>query len=280
VSIEARVTAQYRASRIAETILNAAAALTAERASRNTGPLTVRDLAPFDELHIGGRRATQRFLPQLGISRNSRWLDVGAGVGGPSRQAAWRFGCHVTGIELTPEFCSAAATLTEAVGMAGQVVFVQGNALAMPFADAAFDGAFTLHAGMNIENKALLYREVHRVLKPWATFGIYDILAGPALGRMRFPVPWAAAADENFLVRIGEMRALLDDAGFAVVAAANRSGFARSFYRKMHEQAAGNPARIGLQLVMGEDYRLKIANARRNFEAGYFRPWEIVCRKR
>lgn len=280
MSIEATVTAQYRASGIAETILKAAADLVAERAGRNAGQLTVRDLAPFDELHIGGPRATQRFLPQLDISRNTCWLDIGSGVGGPSRHAAWRFGCRVTGIDLTPEFCIAAARLTETVGMADQVVFVQGNALAMPFADGAFDGGFTLHAGMNIDDKPGLYRAVHRALKPGATFGIYDILAGPAGGELTFPVPWAATPDANFLVGIEEMRAMLEEAGFAVLGAEDRTAFAYSFYKTMRRRAASELPPVGLQLAMGAEYRRRLENAGRNVIEGRCGPWEIVCRKR
>ena len=45
--------------------------------------------------------------------------------------------------------------------------------------DGVFDGAYCLHVGMNIEDKAALCAEIARVLRPDAVLGIYDILAGP-----------------------------------------------------------------------------------------------------
>ena len=67
-------------------------------------------------------------------------LVVGSGIGGPARYIAQRFGCRVTGIDLTAEFCEVARHLTGLLGLAGRVRFEQGDALAMPFADASFEG--------------------------------------------------------------------------------------------------------------------------------------------
>ena len=60
--------------------------------------LTLEDLAPVDEFHIGGREATESFLDQLELDADDHVLDVGCGLGGASRFAAQRYGCRVTGI--------------------------------------------------------------------------------------------------------------------------------------------------------------------------------------
>jgi len=36
---------------------------------------------------------------------NEHDRDIGSGIGGPARYFANRFGCRVTGVDLTPEFC-------------------------------------------------------------------------------------------------------------------------------------------------------------------------------
>ena len=281
MSVEQKVAAHYSQSDMAAKILETAGRLAAEKTGIDAGRITARDLAPVDEFHIGGIEATERFLPMLGIARGSRWLDVGSGIGGASRYAAQRFGCHVTGIDLTPEFCTTADALTERVGMTGQVTFRQGSALDMPFGDEAFDGAFTLHVAMNIDDKPALYREVHRVLKPRAIFGVYDILAGSNVAAMKYPVPWATTPDASFLASIDAMRAMLDKAGFEIVSSEDRTPYARAFFEKVKQQAAqGGPPQLGLSLIMGADFKQKVANMIENVGDRRCGPWEIVCRKR
>jgi cyclopropane fatty-acyl-phospholipid synthase-like methyltransferase len=50
--------------------------------------LTAADLAPVDEFHIGGRQATAELAAQMEIERGARLLDIGSGLGGPSRYFA------------------------------------------------------------------------------------------------------------------------------------------------------------------------------------------------
>ena len=60
-------------------------------------------------------------------------IDVGSGLGGPSRYLAATYGCRVSGVDLTPEFAATATALTERVGLAEQVDFRVGSALDLPF---------------------------------------------------------------------------------------------------------------------------------------------------
>ena len=55
--------------------------------------LTVDDLAPVDEFHIGGRQASEDFLGQLDLSPEKHVLDVGCGLGGAARFVASRYRC-------------------------------------------------------------------------------------------------------------------------------------------------------------------------------------------
>ena len=111
-------------------------------------------------------------------------------MGGGARYAAARFGCRVSGIDLTPEFVETGSVLCQWVGLDGQVSLKQGSALDMPFEKASFDAAFMMHVGMNIPEKEALFSEVARVLKPGAIFGVYDVMK-TGEGNFVFPVPWA-----------------------------------------------------------------------------------------
>ena len=128
--------------------------------------LTPDDLAPVDEFHGGQRPATIRLAELLGLSGDERVLDVGSGLGGPSRFLAWRYGVYVSGVDLTAEFVRIAEMLTRRTGLEGLVDYRQGNALDLPFDDASFDVVWSQNAAMNIADRDRLYREMRRVLKP------------------------------------------------------------------------------------------------------------------
>ena len=102
----------------------------------------------------------------LGVTGGRRLLDVGAGIGGPARRAADKYGCRVTGIDLSPDFVNVARSITARVGLTDQVTFDVGSATAMPYDDGAFDRAMLNHVGMNIRAKDRVFAEVRRVLEP------------------------------------------------------------------------------------------------------------------
>ena len=129
---------------------------------------TFEALAPYDHFHGRGIEATEELVAGLDVSPTDHLLDVGSGIGGPARYFAKRFDCRVSGIDLTAEFCEVARHLTAQLGLSDHVSFEQGDALAMPFNDAAFDGAYTMNVSMNIRDKRAFFREISRVLKPGA----------------------------------------------------------------------------------------------------------------
>ena len=136
-------------------------------------------LAPYDHFHGRGLEATEETADLLEASATDHVLDVGSGIGGPARYVARRFGCRVSGIDLTAEFCEVARHLTSLLGLEGRVSVRQGDALSMPFADAAFDGAYSMNVSMNIADKCALYRQIHRVLKPGARLVLSEVVQGP-----------------------------------------------------------------------------------------------------
>ncbi len=241
--------------------------------------VTPRDLAPVDEFHIGGVKATETFTAKLGLRPGMTVVDVGSGIGGAARFVADAHDCHVTGIDLTPEFCAVATMLSAATGLSDVTEFHDGSALTMPFRDEHFDAAMTLHVAMNIDDKAGLYREVARVLKPGAVFGIYDIMVGPQGGDLDFPVPWSATPATSYLATPDAMRAMLTDAGFVIEQDEDRTGFAIDFFEGLKKSAAEGPPPLGLHVIMGDDFKDKVTNMAKNIAAGRCGPREMICRK-
>lgn len=246
--------------------------------------LSTDDLAPVDEFHTGGRGATIEFADQMGIVPGMRLLDVGSGIGGPSRYFAGHRGCRVTGIDLSPEFCETAKALSSRTGLADRTEYHPSSATSLPLADASFDGAYMLHVGMNISAKAAVFREVARVLKPGAVFGIFDMMR-EAAGDLIFPVPWSPAPEMSFVESSETYVELLRQAGFEIEKQRDRRDFARAFFAKMRETMAANAASgvsssLALPMIMGPTAPIKIGNLTGMIERGLLSPIEIISRKR
>ncbi|MET4806659.1 ubiquinone/menaquinone biosynthesis C-methylase UbiE [Limibacillus sp. MBR-115] len=237
------------------------------------------DLAPVDEFHIGGLDATLKLADRLNILAGQRWLDVGAGVGGPARAIAQQKSCHITGIDLVGDFVRVAETLNRVTKLTDAVEMHCGSALDMPFQADSFDGGYMLHVGMNIADKAALFREVARVLKPGAAFGVYDVMrVGTA--DISYPVPWASHARISFLAKPEEYRLALKAAGLNVVAEHERTAEALAFFERMAEESKGKlPRSLGAHVVMGKTAPEKIGNLRAGLSGGAVTPVEIITRK-
>jgi SAM-dependent methyltransferase len=193
---------------LAESIIAALAA-----AGKNVDALTVDDLAATDQFHGGGKPTTLRLAQRLGARAGQRVLDVGGGLGGPARTLAVEFGCDVTVLDLTESYVRAARELTRRMGLGDRVRHEVGNALALPYADGAFDVVWTQNSGMNIEDKPGLYRGFHRVLRPGGLLALQEPMAGPVQPCL-FPLMWARDASTSFLRPPAEMRALIATTGF------------------------------------------------------------------
>lgn len=250
-----------------------------EKAGKDLDRLMLEDLAPVDEFHIRGRTATLELARAAGLNATHRVLDVGSGVGGTSRCLAKEFGCRVTGIDLTEEYCRAAAMLTAKIGLADLVDYRQGDATILPFDDATFDVIWTEHAAMNIRDKSRLYQEMHRVLKPGGTLAIYDVLAGPS-APVLYPVPWARTPDTSFLVQPEELRKLLGIAGFKVTHWSDTTDAARVWFVSLAEKISKEDSPpLGFHILLGPEFTAMAQNQRRNLEEGRIVLAQIIARK-
>lgn len=244
------------------------------------GSVTLDDLAAVDEFHIGGHRASEELLAQLGLGAADRVLDIGSGLGGTARLMAGSYRCQVSGVDLNAEYAAVAAALSGWAGLSGETDFCQGDASRLPFDADVFDAASMLHVGMNIEDKAAVWSEVHRVLRPGARFGIYDIMR-TAEGPLAYPLPWAASAAASHVHAPQDYRQTLQDCGFAIIAERNRRQFALDFFDEMRAQltAAGPPV-LGTELLLGASTGARMRNIVIGVSAGLVAPVELIAQKR
>lgn len=247
---------------------------------KDVNSISLDDLAPVDEFHIGGRMATKAMLDPLDLGPNDRVLDIGCGLGGTSRFVANSYGCKVDGIDLTPEFVVAGNELCGWIGLDEKVQMTTGNALDMPYEDAHFDAATMLHVGMNIPNKSGLFLEISRTLRPGGAMAIYDIMRVQS-GELEYPVPWASGPEGCAIASQSDYRAAIEGAGFEVLDIVNRAAYAEAFFAMLKANAdakVGTPP-LGLHLLMGERAPVMVKNMLENIRSGKIVPIEIVARK-
>ena len=269
------VLAHYHRPALLETILEGF------RAAGKEPPFEPRDLAPVDQFHLGGRVATEALAERARITAGMRVLDAGGGIGGAARAIAASTGAHVTVLDVIPEYCRPGAELPRLCGLGSRVDFREGDALEMPFDDGVFDVVLSQHVTMNIDEKARLFREVRRVLRPGGTFALHEVVSG-GVGSTVMPVPWASNRGMNFLVRPDEFRELLRDAGFDVRQYEDVSHAALYWLRSAlpWTRAARSRPPLGLHLLLGSVIEEMDRNVIQNLEDWHITVIRAVCTRR
>jgi ubiquinone/menaquinone biosynthesis C-methylase UbiE len=254
------VRGHYRATGLAERLRTALAAFGPEDQQ-----LTHQQLAPLDQFHTRGLAATIELSKLAGITADMSVLDVGSGVGGPARFLAATYGCQVTGVDLSEPFVDAARYLTKRTGQSERVSFETASGLELPFDDGRFDVVLLQHVAMNIADRALLYREIRRVLKPGGKFATFDVvLNGDA--EPHYPVPWARTPETSFLLTAAVTRDAIEAAGFRTVVSQDDTAAAKDWAAQV--RAAWPPPSPNLGVVMGPDFAQLAMNLGRSLMEG------------
>lgn len=119
--------------------------------------------AAYDEVSRGIIDAIEHALDRLEPQPGDRLLDIATGTGWAARRLAAR-GFTVTGVDFAPDLLAAATAFAEARGL--DIPFVHGDAEALPFDDAAFDGLLSTFGVIFAQRPEAAAAELARVCRP------------------------------------------------------------------------------------------------------------------
>jgi ubiquinone/menaquinone biosynthesis C-methylase UbiE len=108
-------------------------------------------------------------VDHAGVSVGEDVLDVACGTGNAALRAAAR-GARVTGLDIVPALLDQGRELARDADL--DLEFVEGDAEAMPFADASFDVVLSTFGCMFVPDHRLAALEIARVLRPGGRIGI------------------------------------------------------------------------------------------------------------
>lgn len=197
--------------------------------------------SPSDTVYEASKATNERLLTsmdwQLPVTKDSYVLDLGSGHGGISHEIAQRFGCKVMGVNIAEEQNRMNLEQAAALGV-GELVDVTlcnfNDGLPAEWSNT-FTHVISCEVLCHAANKAELFQEVKRILKPGGAFLFTDIMG-------------ADGADEKILkdftdrnattkmARPSEYLQLLNDQGFLQTSFLDFSPHLVHYFQSMVDQ--------------------------------------------
>jgi SAM-dependent methyltransferase len=146
---------------------------------RAPGTRTVGDMWALGDYDRFAKEMIWGFGPELvaacEIGPGQRVLDVATGTGNVAIRAA-EAGAQVVGVDITPEQLDAGRREAAARGV--DVEWVEGDAAALPFGDAAFDVVTSAAGAIFAPDHRAVADELVRVCRPGGTIGMINFTPG------------------------------------------------------------------------------------------------------
>lgn len=214
-------------------------------------------------LSPGGPAEVHEMIGRENIAGKSI-LDIGSGVGGVDLILVKELGAgEVIGIDVEERLVAEARALVAEEGLDDRIQFQLVEPGGLPFPDQRFDLVFSKDAMVHIPDKAGLYREVLRVLKPGGVFVAADWLWKEGAETSPVVVKWLSAGPLKFAFTTPpEAEAALRAAGFEGVEVKDCRATLQLSNRDEIKALEG-PAMPGLIAAVGQEMALRrLASAR------------------
>jgi SAM-dependent methyltransferase len=165
----------------------------------------------------------------LGLTGESRVLDVACGKAGPAVVLARRYGCRITGIEIRPAFAEAARAHVAEAGLDASIEIRTGDAAELELEPESVDAALCIGAAFVWGTIADAAAALGPAVRPGGFVAI-----GEPFWR-RWPPPGGVEPRE--FVSLAGTAARLEEAGFALTAIVAASEDDWDRYESLHWRA-------------------------------------------
>jgi ubiquinone/menaquinone biosynthesis C-methylase UbiE len=238
-------------------------------------------LAPVDQLHIGGIKASEKLAERLAILKPESVLDIGSGLGGLVRVCKQRHDAIYVGLDITHELSRSNQQLSKLNPTSSPCMIVTGNGQQLPFADESFDVIIMQHSLLNMPDKINALKESKRVLRKGGHLILHEVLMGEHYEQMLFPVPWARTKDISHLTSEKNLIALIDEASLRIESINDWSEEAilwrtRQTNKQTSPQTSSQGPVVSPAMILGCDFIQMSKNVQSNLQNGAIRIVEIL----
>lgn len=122
------------------------------------------------------RRHEYYLASWLGLAPGSKVLDLGCGIGGPTRNIGRLTGWNMMGITLNEYQVKRGTELSRQQNLSHAMEFRQADFMKpLDFIpDNSFDGVVSIEATCHSPDRSVVFKEIFRVMKPGAVFANYE----------------------------------------------------------------------------------------------------------
>ena len=233
-------------------------------------------------LSPGGAEEVARILRGVEL-RERKVLDIGCGIGGVDILLVKTYGAaQVVAIDIEEPLLEKARARAAQAGVSAQIDFRQVEPGPLPFGDAMFDIVFSKDSMIHIPDKAAIYAEIYRTLRPDGVLAFSDWFgsAEPQTAEMR---AWLDVVGLTFRMDTIENAAeLLAEIGFTNVDYEDRNAWYQGEAQRELDDVSGPNypalvAQIGeqaaAQRLRSSSVKLQVVNQ------GQLRPGHVRARK-